>query len=263
MTTSNGHIHNHNLAYPSFGIGHQVAQHRAEVDRLKTEFLTLMSHELRTPLNAIIGFSEVMLDELDGPLTESQRTDLASIRHSGWRLLGLINNILDLSKIEAGQMELNRETVDLIQLIELAVSTATGLLEGKPITLKQHLPDQALFVWADSMRMQQVLLNLLSNAVKFTQAGQITVTASRRGNWVTVTVADTGIGIPPEKHADIFKVFTQVDSSKTRRFEGAGVGLSITKKLVELHGGGIWVESTPGRGSAFSFTLPAKQPNKS
>jgi signal transduction histidine kinase len=201
-----------------------------------------------------------MLNEIDGPLTALQRTDLTSIHRSGQHLLGLINNVLDLSKIEAGQMELNLESVDLTEKIQSAVATAQGLRQDKSLTLRAFLSKQVLFVWADSLRVQQILLNLLSNAVKFTEAGKITVTASHNCDWVTVSVADTGVGIPPEKHSDIFRDFTQVDSSRTRRFEGAGLGLSITKKLVELHGGRIWVESRPGHGSTFSFTLPAKQP---
>ncbi len=239
-----------------------TAEHLAQVDRLKTEFLTIMSHELRTPLNSIIGFSKVILKGIDGPITDQQRNDLTSIYNNGQHLLGLINNILDFSKIEAGKLELNFEEVDLRQKIQTAVRSAAGLLQDKPVELEVQLPEGPLTVEADGTRFQQILLNLVSNAAKFTEAGKITITAGRHDDWLTVSVADTGIGIPDDKITEIFKEFTQVDSSNTRRFSGTGLGLPIAKRLVELHGGRIWAESQPGRGSTFTFKLPVREANR-
>jgi signal transduction histidine kinase len=237
----------------------ETAEHLAEVDHLKTEFLTVMSHELRTPLNSIIGFARVILKGIDGPLTELQKSDLTSIYNNGQHLLGLINNILDFSKLEAGKMELCFEAVDVRAKIEKVLSTATGLIKDKAITLKSQLSDDSFVVCADSTRVEQVLLNLVSNAVKFTETGQVTVAAYRNHHHVVVSVADTGLGIPPDKLSEIFKEFTQVDSSNTRRFSGTGLGLPIAKKLVEMHGGEIWAESKVDQGSVFSFSLPIEQ----
>jgi signal transduction histidine kinase len=238
----------------------ETAEHLARANQLKTEFLTTMSHELRTPLNSIIGFSQVILEEIDGPLTEMQKADLVSIHSSGQHLLGLINDVLDLMKIEAGQLELNFEEVDLKNNIQAVVSAASELIKNKPIIIEQKVPDKPLIIQADNTRVRQVLLNLLSNAVKFTETGKITVTVSQNNGHVVVNIADTGIGIPPEKLLEVFSDFTQVDSSSTRRFGGMGLGLPIAKKLIELHGGRIWAALKPDhKGSVLSFTLPMKQ----
>jgi len=240
-----------------------TAERLTEVDRLKSQFLANMSHELRTPLNSIIGFSRVILKGIDGPLTDMQRTDLQAIYESGQHLLGLINDILDLSKIEAGKMELTFESVDLREIIKGVMSTAIALVKDKPIELQQSIAPRLPTVYGDARRIRQVLLNLLSNAAKFTEEGFIRVTAEatpplegERGWVVTISVADSGIGIPPEKMRTIFEPFTQVDASTTRRAGGTGLGLSISKHFVELHGGRMWAESTPGEGSTFWFTLP-------
>ncbi len=230
-----------------------------EVDRLKTQFLANMSHELRTPLNSIIGFSRVILRGIDGPLTELQQADLAAIHNSGQHLLGLINDILDLSKIEAGKMELTVEDVDLAEVTRGVMSTAIALVKDRPVELRQDLPADLPLIKADSRRIRQVVLNLVSNAAKFTEKGHITVRAAVNPREVQVSVLDTGIGIPADKLEHIFEEFTQVDASTTRKAGGTGLGLAITRHFVEMHGGRIWVDSEVGAGSTFTFTLPLER----
>jgi signal transduction histidine kinase/CheY-like chemotaxis protein len=234
----------------------ETTERLREVDKFKTQFLANMSHELRTPLNSIIGFSRVILKGIDGPLTELQQNDLTAIYHSGQHLLGLINDILDLSKIEAGKMELNVDEVDLKPIIKGVMSTAVGLVKGKPIELVHHMPADLPTIWADSTRVRQILLNLISNATKFTQSGRITVSADCDDEWVAIRVTDTGIGIPEEKLEKIFEEFTQVDGSTTRSVGGTGLGLPISRHFIEMHGGKISVESQVGVGSTFTVTLP-------
>jgi signal transduction histidine kinase/HAMP domain-containing protein len=251
----------------------QAAEYLAEVDRLKTQFLATMSHELRTPLNSIIGFSKFLLKGLDGPLPEAAVADLTTVHSAGQHLLSLINDILDISKINAGQVELTMEEVDLRGIIGELMDTTAALIKGKAILLRGEVDPHLPPILADPRRVRQILLNLLSNAAKFTDAGQITVWArvveipnlrtKRREPFVQVIVSDTGIGIPKERLADIFKEFTQVDGSDSRRFGGTGLGLPITQKLVELHGGRISVESQVGQGSKFTFSLPVNQPESS
>jgi signal transduction histidine kinase len=236
-----------------------------EADRLKTQFLANMSHELRTPLNSIIGFSRVILKGIDGPITELQEQDLKAIYNAGMHLLGLINDILDLSKIEAGKMELAFGEVELGDMLRSVMSTAIGLIKDKPIELVTDLPDDLPPIQGDSIRIRQVLLNLLSNAAKFTDRGQIGVSARLINQdekpQILVAVFDTGPGIEPEDQEKLFEPFSQVDASPTRKTGGTGLGLSICRHLVELHGGRIWVESTPGEGSTFVFTLPLQPPS--
>lgn len=237
----------------------QTAEKLREVDRLKTEFLANMSHELRTPLNSIIGFSRVILKGIDGPLTDLQKQDLEAIHGSGQQLLGLINDILDISKIEAGKMELAFQQVDLHDIVKGVMSSAVGLVKGKPIVLRQEVPDDLPTVWADVTRARQVLLNLVSNAAKFTDKGSITVFARYDDLYVTVGVRDTGIGIPADKLETIFEEFTQVDASTTRQHGGTGLGLAITRRFVQMHGGRVWAESELNHGSTFYFSLPRTQ----
>jgi signal transduction histidine kinase/response regulator RpfG family c-di-GMP phosphodiesterase len=236
----------------------QTAERLKEIDKLKTQFLANMSHELRTPLNSIIGFSRVILKGIDGPLTELQKTDLTSIHNSGQHLLGLINNILDLSKIEAGKMELNFEEVELEPIIKGIMSTAIALVKDRPIALHQDIPQNLPAVWADPTRIRQIILNLVSNACKFTDEGQVTISAFADQERVTISVSDTGIGIPEENLTSIFEEFTQVDSSTTRKVGGTGLGLPISHHFVEMHQGKIWVESKLGYGSTFNFFIPIK-----
>jgi signal transduction histidine kinase/HAMP domain-containing protein/ActR/RegA family two-component response regulator len=236
-----------------------TAERLAEVDRLKTQFLANMSHELRTPLNSIIGFSRVMLKGIDGPLTELQEADLSSIHNSGQHLLGLINSILDMSKIEAGKMDLSFDEVPLPEILDASVSVAKALVKDKPIELHAQIPDELPTVWADAQRVRQVILNLLSNAAKFTEGGHIVLRAEADPEFVTISVSDTGVGIELEAQERLFIPFQQVDGSTTRRAEGTGLGLAISRSFIELHGGEIWVESEPGHGSTFAFTLPVYQ----
>jgi len=232
-----------------------------EVDQLKSQFLANMSHELRTPLNSIIGFSRVILKGIDGPVTDMQQQDLTAIYNSGQHLLGLINDILDLARIEAGKMELNFEEVHLSEMVHSVFSTAKGLVKEKPIKLVEQVPSDMPTVRGDTMRVRQVLLNLISNASKFTDEGSITVEtkvqkAANGKLEALVNVIDTGSGITPEGQEKLFKAFSQVDGSATRKSGGSGLGLSICANLVQLHGGRIGVSSEEGKGSIFWFTIP-------
>ncbi len=238
----------------------QALEEMREADRLKSQFLANMSHELRTPLNSIIGFSRVILKGIDGPVTDNQEQDLSAIYNAGQHLLGLINDILDLSKIEAGKMELTFSEVNLPEIIRGVMSTAVGLVKDKPIELVIDLPDDLPSIQADNIRLRQILLNLVSNATKFTEDGHIGISVRliERGSQpeVVIAVFDTGHGISPEDHEKIFEPFSQVDASPTRKTGGTGLGLSICRHLVELHKGVLWVESLPGEGSTFAFTIP-------
>lgn len=246
---------------------HQLTQHALEemreADQLKSQFLANMSHELRTPLNSIIGFSKVILKGIDGPVTDTQREDLTAIYNAGQHLLGLISDMLDISRIEAGKLDLSFEDVNVTEIMEGVMTTAIGLVKDKPIELITDVPDDLPTITADRMRVRQVLLNLVSNAAKFTEEGQIAVSArhvTEPDPEILVAVADTGIGISEEDVEKLFEPFSQVDPSPTRKSGGSGLGLSIARHLVELHGGRIWVESTLGEGSTFAFTLPLEPP---
>jgi PAS domain S-box-containing protein len=234
----------------------EAAKRLQEMDRLKSQFIANMSHELRTPLNAIIGFSGVMLKGIDGPLTDPQREDMETIFRGGKHLLGLINSVLDISQIWAGKMHLKLGDVDLPELVKDAVSITTALIEDRSIELVQMLEPDLPVIRADKTRVRQVLLNLLTNAVRYTEQGRVAVSVSRDDGYVVVSVADTGIGIPLEYRETIFEEFGRVDASTTRKVDGLGLGLSISRRLVELHGGRIWLESEVGIGSVFHFSLP-------
>ena len=225
--------------------------------RHKSEFLANMSHELRTPLNAVIGFSEVLLQRMFGELNDKQDEYLKDIYASGQHLLSLINDILDLSKIEAGRMELAPAPFHLPTALENAVTLVKERAARHGIGLELDIDPRLGEVVGDERKVKQVLLNLLSNAVKFTpEGGRISLKACRRDGAVEIAVTDTGIGIAPEDQAAIFEEFRQVGSDDTRKQEGTGLGLTLAKKFVELHGGRIWVESELGRGSTFTFSLP-------
>ncbi|GAB4527138.1 MAG: hypothetical protein Fur0018_12660 [Anaerolineales bacterium] len=240
----------------------QTAERLKEVDTLKTQFLANMSHELRTPLNSIIGFSRVILKGIDGPINELQEQDLSAIYNSGQHLLSLINNILDLSKIEAGKMEIAQEDVNINMMVKSVLSTAIGLTKDKPVKLLSDVDENLPIITGDNTRIRQVLLNLVSNAAKFTEDGYIKIVAKLRpratgkGQEVYMAVEDTGLGISPEDQAKLFKPFSQVDGSATRKTGGTGLGLSISKRFIEMHGGEIGIISEEGRGSTFWFTLP-------
>lgn len=230
-----------------------------DIDRLKSEFLTSMSHELRTPLNSIIGFADVLLQGIDGDLNDNALADVQAIYNSGQHLLALINDILDLAKIEAGRMELVREAIDIEEVLKSVLSSASSLLKNKPVKLVVEKEKDTPLVYADRLRLNQVLLNLVSNATKFTEEGTITISAEVRDeepDKLLISVKDTGIGIPPHMLDTVFERFRQVDSSSTRKVGGTGLGLAICRQLVELHEGKIGVSSEVGVGSNFYFTIP-------
>jgi PAS domain S-box-containing protein len=227
-----------------------------KANRLKSEFLASMSHELRTPLHTVIGFSELLTEELEGPLTPKQKRFLGHILQDSRHLLELINEILDLSKIEAGRLELQLGAIDFAACLGEVLAGIQQQAAAKNIRLENRSTFQGN-IFADRLRVKEILYNLLSNAVKFTpNDGLVWVESAVRGKWLSTTVGDTGIGISPEEHASIFEKFYQVGSTTKGTREGTGLGLPITSKLVELHGGVIQVESRPGEGSRFSFTLP-------
>ncbi|HSE06563.1 MAG TPA: GAF domain-containing protein [Methylomirabilota bacterium] len=248
------------LAIQNARLFHEIADKSRQLEaasRHKSEFLANMSHELRTPLNAVIGFSEVLLQRMFGDLTPKQEEYLKDIYASGQHLLSLINDILDLSKVEAGRMELMSASFHLPSALDNAVTLVRERAARHGVTLRIDVDPELGEIVGDERKVKQVLLNLLSNAVKFTpEGGTIGLKAGRREEHaVEISVTDTGIGIAPEDQAAIFEEFRQVGSDERKR-EGTGLGLALAKKFVELHGGRLWVESEPGRGSTFTFTLP-------
>ena len=234
-----------------------------KANRLKSEFLATMSHELRTPLNSIIGFAEVLKDEVVGTISAEQKEYLSDIHGSGQHLLNMINSILDLSKIEAGKLELHYEEFPVQEAINEVLNTIIGFSNKKGIRINTHIHEDVPSITVDKVKFKQIMFNLLSNAVKFTpENGRVTINASLMNQHVQIAVSDTGIGIKSEDMDKIFEAFRQLDASYARRYEGTGLGLTLTKRLVELHGGKIWVISEFGKGSTFTFTLPIKPVNK-
>jgi signal transduction histidine kinase len=226
-----------------------------ETNRLKTEFVSMVSHELRTPLTSIQGYAELMLE--DDQLAEEQRESLALVKRNAERLLGLINDLLDLSRIEAGRLDLHRTSLDVARLIRDVAGSLRPLIEAKRQHFRLDLAGQLPTVWADQDRVTQILTNLISNAHKYTLAeGSITVAARRDDGFVRVDVSDTGIGLSPEDQAQLFTKFFRAHDRLPQAGRGTGLGLAITRLLVELHGGRITVSSAPGQGSTFSFSLP-------
>ena len=230
-----------------------------ELDRLKDDFLSNTSHELRTPLNGIIGLTDSMLGGAAGELPDKARDNLMMISLSGRRLSNLINDLLDFSKLKHNNLSLHLKPVELAVMAEVVLALLKPLVGDKKVVLQSRIPNNLPPVEADENRLQQILYNLLGNAVKFTDAGVVEITAHVENEEVVVTVADTGIGIPEDKHDSIFNAFEQADGSATRTYSGTGLGLSITKRLVELHKGKIWLESAPGEGTLMYFTLPISQ----
>ena len=237
-----------------------------EASRAKSLFLSNMSHELRTPLNVIVGYAHAMLAMPqmfnDAMLPEVFRPYVKLIEDNGHYLIGLINDILDLSKIEAGKLELICSTVELTEIFRGVLATATGLLKDKPVQIRPDYPEDLPLVWADARRVRQIVLNLFSNAVKFTTTGSITLKAEVCDAWVKISVIDTGIGIPEEAQALIFSRFGQVSGLNHREAEGTGLGLDISKQLSQMHGGDLTFTSVPGKGSSFTFTLPVASENQ-
>ncbi len=227
-----------------------------QVSQFKSEFLAKMSHELRTPLTAIIGFCEVLIAGMDGDLNREQTEDTRQVLQSSLSMLELVNEILDLSKIEAGRLEVVIEVIDLAASAEQVIATLNQLADAKSLSLTSEVPPAARSVKGDPDRVRQVITNLVSNAIKFTSTGSVVIQAKPVGAMVEVSVVDTGIGIAPEAHERIFQEFRQADDKISQRYGGSGLGLSIARKLVELQGGRMGVASKPGEGSRFWFTLP-------
>ncbi len=250
----------------AYELTQQAIEEMKELDRVKSQFLANMSHELRTPLNSIIGFSRVIIKGIDGPVNDTQQQDLTAIYNSGQHLLSLINDILDLSKIEAGKMQLSYSEIKVADLVNSTMSTAMGLVKDKPIQLHTDIPDPLTPAWGDNTRVRQVLINFLSNAAKFTDEGTITVKAAQVTSpegkpEIMVTVTDSGPGIAAADQGKLFLPFSQVDDSPTRKTGGTGLGLSICRSLIEMHGGRIGLLSSEvDKGSTFFFTLPAAVP---
>lgn len=237
-----------------------VAKERAEsADQLKSAFLATMSHELRTPLNSIIGFTGILLQELAGPLNPEQKKQLSMVQTSSRHLLSLINDVLDISKIEAGQLQLAVAAFELRPAIEKVATLVAPLAEKKGIDLQLDLPEDPEMAVTDQRRIEQVLLNLLNNALKFTERGYVRVCCRPEKDHFTLSVADTGIGIQAEALPGLFQPFHQLDTGLARKHEGTGLGLSICKKLLEMMGGSIAVTSQWGQGSTFTIRFP-RQP---
>lgn len=236
------------------------AEELRELDRLKSAFLANMSHELRTPLNSILGFTDVMLEELDGPLTEYMNNDLRLIQKNGQHLLHLINDVLDMAKIESGRMNLHPEKFTVHSVLDEVTSITSTLASERNVSLFiDGESDREVEIFADNTRLRQVIINLVNNAIKFTEKGKISMNVEKKDDaTILISVRDTGLGIPPHMLESIFEEFSQVDTSTTRKVGGTGLGLPISRKLVEMHGGRLWAESTgiPGEGSVFFVELP-------
>jgi signal transduction histidine kinase len=231
----------------------------AEANEHKSQFVASMSHELRTPLNAIIGLTEMMVTNATRFGTEKAREPLQRVNLAGTHLLGLINQVLDLSKIEAGKLEFNPQTVQLAPLINDVISTARQLAEKNKNRLIVDAQENLGALTVDPVRLRQILFNLLSNACKFTKEGEVALRARKvanGGNWIELAVADTGIGMTPEQQAKLFEEFSQADATTAQRFGGTGLGLAITRKLARMMGGDVTVTSEPGKGSVFTVRLP-------
>jgi signal transduction histidine kinase/CheY-like chemotaxis protein len=240
----------------------QTRNQAEEARRLKQQFAQTISHELRTPLNLIVGFTETMIKSPEyygDSLSPVYMRDLSVVYRNACHLQSLVNDVLDLARLEAAYMSLELEEIDLVAVIEDAVQTIRGLVEGRGLTLQTDLVADLPHVWGDAVRLKQVLLNLLNNAARFTTHGSVTVHALARDGEVVVAVSDTGIGIPPESMTEIFEAFRQLENPMQRRTDGAGLGLAICKQLIDLHGGNIWAESKVGVGSTFFFSLPGNR----
>jgi two-component system, sensor histidine kinase and response regulator len=231
-------------------------EHAQSADRLKSAFLATMSHELRTPLNSIIGFTGILMKETPGSLNDEQKKQLGMVQNSARHLLSLINDVLDISKIEAGQLKMNLQQFNLPEVISKVVETNKPFADKKNLRLTVLIDENINDITSDNLRVQQILLNLVNNAIKFTEVGGISINCFLVKKFVKIQITDSGIGIEPEKIKQLFEPFMQIDTGLTRKKEGTGLGLSICKKLTELLNGKVEVESRFGSGSTFTVTLP-------
>jgi signal transduction histidine kinase len=229
-----------------------------EASKHKSNFLASMSHELRTPLNAILGFNEMILGQVYGEVPKDMQEPLADIQTSGKHLLRLINNVLDLAKIEAGRMELSLQDYSVHDTVASVHSTLRPLAAEKGLEFLATVPNDIPLAYGDGGRMAQCLMNLAGNSLKFTKAGKVEISAQAKGELLVYKVTDTGIGIPPDKIGSLFTEFKQTDATIASEYGGTGLGLSISRKFVEMHGGRIWVESELGKGSAFIIEIPLR-----
>jgi len=229
-----------------------------ELSRLKSEFIANVSHELRTPMNAIIGYTDFMLEGLNGPLNDQQTADLSRVRTAAHNLLSIINGLLDLAKIEAGQMDVDAQRFKVSEIAAEVVDLLGERARTKGLVIRSDVDESLPTVWADPYHVRQVLTNLAGNAVKFTNQGEVVIGATQQGNMVELVVRDTGEGIAADAQAYIFDEFRQADGSARRKHGGTGLGLAIARRLVWMNGGKIWVQSEPGAGSRFYFTIPTE-----
>ncbi|WP_292388568.1 CHASE4 domain-containing protein [Methanosarcina sp. UBA5] len=235
----------------------QEKQIAEAANRTKSEFLANMSHELRTPLNSIIGFSDLLYEQVYGELNEKQLKSVGNISKSGKHLLNLINGILDLSKVEAGKMELSYKQFELVSKLSIIKNLLSPLADRKNVQIEINIDSSLGSICADEARFAQIMYNLVDNAIKFSsENGLVKIGARKKGGMVEITVMDTGIGIKPEDQSKLFKPFSQVDSFLSKQFQGTGLGLSLVKQIVRLHGGYVWFRSNPGEGSTFAFAIP-------
>jgi signal transduction histidine kinase len=224
----------------------------------KSQFFANMSHELRTPLNAVLGYTELIVDGLYGDIPDKAKEVLDRVQINGRHLLGLINDVLDLSKIEAGQLKLSLEDYSMQSIVDSVVASTGSLAHAKGLSIKSSVAENLPAGHGDERRLTQVLLNLVGNAIKFTDTGEVRITAKADNGQFAVSVADTGPGIPTDQLTRVFEQFHQVDSSNTKAKGGTGLGLAIAKQIVEMHGGRVWVESEPGHGATFLMQLPVR-----
>lgn len=237
----------------------QEKQIAEAANRTKSEFLANMSHELRTPLNSIIGFSDLLCEQVYGELNEKQLKSVGNISKSGKHLLNLINSILDLSKVEAGKMELSYKQFELASKLNTIKNLVSPIADRKNVQIEIDIDCELATICADEARFVQVMYNLVDNAIKFSyEDGHVKIGARKKGDMVEITVRDTGIGIKPEDQSKLFKPFSQVDSFMSKKYQGTGLGLSLVKQIVQLHGGYVWFRSNPGEGSTFAFAIPIK-----